>query len=80
MGFYKWISILSEICSIHCSKLPLSSLIIFISEIELLTYPYSHAILGSVNTGVNTEAIFFPDFIIASPKLEFQPIIGFDEV
>ncbi len=22
----------------------------------------------------------FPDFIIASPKLEFQPIIGFDEV
>ncbi len=22
----------------------------------------------------------YPDFIIASPKLEFQPIIGFDEV
>ncbi len=24
--------------------------------------------------------LLFPDFIIASPKLEFQPIIGFDEV
>ena len=24
--------------------------------------------------------LIVPDFIIASPKLEFQPIIGFDEV
>ena len=26
------------------------------------------------------HSMLFPDFIIASPKLEFQPIIGFDEV
>lgn len=29
---------------------------------------------------VGEDTDLFPDFIIASPKLEFQPIIGFDEV
>ena len=53
-----WISILSEVCGVHCSKFPLSSLVIFISEIELLTSLYFHAILGFVNTAVNTEDIF----------------------
>ena len=61
MGFYRWISILSEICGIYCSKLPLSSLVIFISEIELLASLYFYAILGSVNTGVNTGDDFLKD-------------------
>lgn len=32
------------------------------------------------NIASTESAAYFPDFIIASPKLEFQPIIGFDEV
>ena len=55
MGFYRWISILPEIWGIHYSKFPLSSLVIFTSEIKLLTSLDFHAILGSVNTAVNTE-------------------------
>ena len=58
-GFYIWISILSEICGIYCSKLPLSSLCIFMFGIELPPHLYFHAILGSVNTAVNTEALLF---------------------
>ena len=30
--------------------------------------------------GLSPSTKYHPDFIIASPKLEFQPIIGFDEV
>ena len=39
-------------------KFPSSSLVIFTSEIKLLTSLDFHAILGSVNTAVNTEDIF----------------------
>lgn len=40
-------------------QVPLKFQVVFTPEIELLTSLYFHAILGAVNTGVNTEAIFF---------------------
>lgn len=52
---------MTETCTIHCSKFPLSSQVIFISEIELLTSLYFHAILKFVNTGVNTGEDFLKD-------------------
>ncbi len=36
--------------------------------------------MAQPEAGAFIISCLYPDFIIASPKLEFQPIIGFDEV
>ena len=64
--FHKWLAGRSEwvfingfqFCQKSAALIAPSSLVFFTSEIELLTSLYFHAILGSVNTGVNTEDIF----------------------
>ena len=54
-GFYIWISILSEICTALCSKFPSSSRVQNTHKSALPTTLILKTILGSVNTGVNTE-------------------------
>ena len=54
-GFYIWISILSEICTVQCSKFPSSSRVQNTHKSALSATSIFKTILGSVNTGVNTE-------------------------
>ncbi len=54
-GFYIWISILPEICTALCSKFPSSSRVQNTHKSALPTTLIFKTILGSVNTGVNTE-------------------------